>query len=363
MSKFCESDDHAQVEEALRQAIAGASSVVRAGTVMHLPAHDADWQDTGLVLARGEAVSLLSHGVAWISRDFDLRIDGRLSLWYRLGDGPIAKALGATTSFVAERDGPLMLIARLAGQWIDESGRFDPASTLEGGSLSVAAIVWKGEAAASLPAFGAADTTGLAAIEEERIATARPVPRGWGPLWRVGQTAIFCEAVDEGTPPRIACRCRQDAGILKYPLDLALTEDLELAWDWRVERLPSQVAENSAPTHDYLSIAVEFDNGQDVTYFWSSCLPVGTTFRCPLPWWDKVETHIAVRSGQEGLGQWLGERRPILADYRAAVGGSDPTRIVGVWLIALSAFQRSEGLCDFARIRVAGSAREVTIGP
>ena len=30
-------------------------------------------------------------------------------------------------------------------------------------------------------------------------------------------------------------------------------------------------------THDYLSIAVEFDNGQDLTSLWSSALPVGET--------------------------------------------------------------------------------------
>ncbi|MFG1348950.1 DUF3047 domain-containing protein [Xanthobacter autotrophicus] len=364
MSKFFETIDHAQVEQALRDAIARApDDVVRAGAVMHLAAHEAGWEDTGLVLARGEAVSLLSRGVVWMSRALDLGVEGKLSLWYRVGDGPIAKAIDSTTSFVADRDGPLMVIARLAGQWIDETGRFDPASTLEGGALCVAAVVWKGTAAAGLPRFAAGDATGLAASEAARIPAARPVPRGWGPLWRLGQTAIFCEAVEEGAPPHIACRCRQDAGILKYPLDVPLAADVELAWDWRIRQLPSLEAEDSVPTHDYLSIAVEFDNGQDVTYFWSSSLPVGTTFRCPLPGWDKVETHIAVRSGHDGLGAWTSERRPVLADYRAAVGGPDPARIVGVWLIAVSAFQRGEGVCDFARIRLDHAGGEVKVAP
>lgn len=363
MSKFCETIDHTQVAEALRAAIAGAPAVVRAGTVMQLPAHEAGWEDTRLLLARGEEVSLLSRGVVWISRVLGLGVDGKLSLWYRVGDGPIAKAIDATTSFVADRDGPLMVIARLSGDWIDETGRFDPASTLEGGALCVAAVAWRDSAAAGLPIFAEGDTTGLAADEAARIAAVRPLPQGWGPLWRVGQTSIFCEAVEEGAVPRIACRCRQDAGILKYPLDLPLAADVELAWDWRVEQLPSLVAEDTVPTHDYLSIAVEFDNGQDVTYFWSASLPVGTTFRCPLPGWDKVETHIAVRSGRVGLGAWTSERRSVLADYRAAVGGPDPARIVGVWLIALSAFQRGEGVCEFARIRLGHAGGELRVAP
>jgi hypothetical protein len=52
----------------------------------------------------------------------------------------------------------------------------------------------------------------------------------------------------------------------------------------------------------YLSIAVEFENGQDLTYYWSAALPEETAYRCPLPWWDRHETHIAMRSGSAGLG-------------------------------------------------------------
>jgi hypothetical protein len=49
-----------------------------------------------------------------------------------------------------------------------------------------------------------------------------------------------------------------------------------------LEELPSQRPEDRLTSHDYLSIAAEFDDGQDLTYFWSSSLPVGA-FRCPIP--------------------------------------------------------------------------------
>jgi hypothetical protein len=356
-------EDHDRVEAALSQALDRTREAVSSSVVTRLSAKDADWRETGIHVLKGQCISLLSRGVLWIAREFDIGVQGNLALWYRIGDGPIAKALGPTTSFTADRDGPLWLINHLAGQWLDESGRFDAASALDDGALSVAIVAWTGEPTPGLTALARHDASGLAAAEAARLAKAQPTPNGWSPLWRVGQTSIFCEEAGNGEPARIVCRCREDAGILKRPVDLNLTDDIELAWAWRVQELPSAVAEDQPPTHDYLSIAVEFDNGQDLTYFWSSSLPVETAFRCPLPWWDKHETHVVVRSGTRDLGRWLEERRPTLRDYRRAVGGEDPKRIVGVWLIALSPFQRGNGVCDFARIRLAGSATGVVIGP
>lgn len=42
-----------------------------------------------------------------------------------------------------------------------------------------------------------------------------------------------------------------------------------------MDLLPSEVREDTLTTHDYMSIAVEFDNGQDITCYWSAELPVG----------------------------------------------------------------------------------------
>jgi hypothetical protein len=220
-----------------------------------------------------------------------------------------------------------------------------------------------GDPKLGLNALAHRDTSGLAQEEAARLTAEQPIPQGWAPLWRVGHTSIFHEKAGAGEKRHIACRCHQDAGILKYPVDLKLDDDIDLIWSWRVHELPSSVAEDQAPSHDYVSIAVEFDNGQDLTYFWSSSLPVGLAFRCPLPWWDKHETHQVVRSGTRDLGKWLEERRPVLEDYRQSVGGEDPKRIVGVWLIALSPFQRGSGICDFSDIRLVGNRATVDIGP
>ncbi len=363
MQDLRELEDFAATEAALNKALEGAASVVRSSAVVRLPADAGAWLATGLHVLAGQEVTLLSRGVLWLSREHGMGVQGKLALWYRLGDGPIAKALGATTTFVADKDGPLWLINHLAGQWDDVEGNFDPSYQAGGGALSVGAVIWAASARAGLEKLALRDGTGLASDELERLDAARPAPAGWRPLWRVGETSIFCDAPQNGGPARILCRCAEDAGIIKYALDLPLGEATRLAWAWRVDELPSPVAEDQAPTHDYLSIAVEFENGQDLTYIWSSVLAPETSFRCPLPWWDKRETHVVVRSGQEELGRWLEEERSVLADYRRAVGGPDPARIVGVWLIAVSAFQRRRGSCDYARIRLEGGGADVLIGP
>ena len=119
-------------------------------------------------------------------------------------------------------------------------------------------------------------------------------------------------------------------------------------------------AENTLPTHDYVSIAVEFDDGRDLTYYWSATLPPETHYRCPLPNWDQRETHLVVRSGSRGLGAWHREQRPLQADYARAVG-DPPGHIVAVWLIAVSLFQKRSGAADFAEIWLEGGGNRLQV--
>ena len=126
--------------------------------------------------------------------------------------------------------------------------------------------------------------------------------------------------------------------------------------------MPSKRREDTLPTHDYLSIAVEFENGRDLTYMWSAALPEGKVFQCPLPWWDKRETHQVVRSDLAKLGVWLEEEQSVLNDYERAIGGVLPKRITGIWLIAVSVFQKGRGTCSFARIRLKSATGEVLSG-
>ena len=141
---------------------------------------------------------------------------------------------------------------------------------------------------------------------------------------------------------------------------MPLRPGLELRWRWKVDELPIDLAEDTLPSHDYVSIAVEFDDGQDITYYWSAELPEGTVYRCPIPTWAHRETHVVVRSGSKELGRWLDEERDVYADYRRILGG--PAReVVRVWLIANSLFQRGHGRCQYASIRLTDNERTLEV--
>jgi hypothetical protein len=109
-----------------------------------------------------------------------------------------------------------------------------------------------------------------------------------------------------------------------------------------------------------MSLALEFENGRDLTWYWSAALPVGTHYHCPLPTWTARETHWVVRSGADGLGVWHREERRVADDYRAAVGPV-PTRIVAAWLIAVSIFGRRRGRAAFADVVLRDGANELRV--
>jgi hypothetical protein len=135
-------------------------------------------------------------------------------------------------------------------------------------------------------------------------------------------------------------------------VDLPLTEDTRFEFEWLYKQLPALGPETEAATHDYTSIALEFDNGQDLTWFWSGHLAEGTTFPCPLPDWQHRETHMVLQTGEEGLGQWHEHSRAVLEDYRAAIDGPEPSRIVAIWVIGNSLFGRQPAESFFSNARV-----------
>jgi hypothetical protein len=100
------------------------------------------------------------------------------------------------------------------------------------------------------------------------------------------------------------------------------------------------------------SVALEFNDGQDLTWYWSCRLPEGLSYRCPLPHWRRRETHIVVRTGTAGLGRWIDEERPVLADHQTAIGGPAPSRVVRAWLIAQTVPQAGQAVAEFSRIEL-----------
>jgi Protein of unknown function (DUF3047) len=331
--------------------------------VLRLPGNLPPWIDTDLTVSAGDEITWLARGRVVISQELGLWGGPCFHLWARIGRrGTIFKGTRDTYTFRAEQSAALYL-ATYQGEWGTRDGELaTPVEAYESvtGAIDVALVRWKGSASEGLQRLAAAAPADpLIHAELRRLASPAPKPRGWDYLWFLGEGDIFTAARTDGVDS-IAIRTHEDVGILQKPLALELTPETTLSWRWLVSKLPAREAEDTIPTHDYMSIAVEFENGLDLTYYWSAALPVGTVFTCPLPTWAARETHMVVRSGSDGLGVWQRERRNVYEDYRRALG-EPPKRIVAVWLIAVSLFRHGEGAAEIAEIELRGGGETARI--
>lgn len=127
-----------------------------------------------------------------------------------------------------------------------------------------------------------------------------------------------------------------------------------LAWEWKVTRLVegSDLARKSGDDFPArLYVFFDFDSSRlpfteraklalaravhgdtvplaALCYVWDTKAPVGTIV--PNAYTDRVRM-IVVGSGPRGVGDWVGVRRNVLEDYRAAFG-EDPSGITGIAL-------------------------------
>lgn len=328
--------------------------------VFELEAAAPPWTDTGLFVQTGDRITVLLSGRIYLDEAADLWLDPGLQVWARVdGRGPVVRGSRASNTFTSASDGNVELGNANPAEWLDHDGAIGVDPSLYGfmtGGTTVAILRWAAgvDPATALERMAAqSDFEGLLAGEAHRLSEhAGTAPGGWEHLWFLGPSEVFAEA----EPGVISCNTQNTFAIICHDADIALTPDTKLSWSWKVDRLPSALDEDSLPTHDYLSIAVEFDDGLDLTYQWSAGLDMETSYRCPLPHWSERETHLVVRSGGAELGRWLNEDRNVYTDRANAIGGPDPARIIRVWLIAVSIFQHGEGSCSYASIGVTNGA-------
>lgn len=341
------------------------TGIIRDSAWLSMPASQPPWVSCGLHLEPGDEISYFIAGRAYANKALDIYVSPELQVWCRIGaQGPIFRGTRTTHSFRAETGGELYFGNYFPNDWADSSGnrKQDDAVYKEvSGELRILAIRWAGSAAEGLAALaGTGDYAGLLMSELQRLRHPPAAPEGWTYLWHLGPAEIFTKQPGEDGQACIHCRTHADVGILQRPVDLPLADDSEISWRWRVDELPIDLREDSVPSHDYLSIAVEFDNGRDITYYWSSQLPEGTGYDCPLPNWRGKEYHVVIRSGTGGLGEWLAERRNLMDDYRHYMG-DPPARITRVWFIANSIFQRGTGECTYADIVLQSGGQKIQV--
>ena len=342
-----------------------ASAAVAAARLVRLPADEPPWHGTGICVEAGQAYSLFAGGrVQWSQRDPTLYGGPRYHLWARIAPGGrIVNPTCDSGTFVADVAGELELGIYM-GVWKNTAGDLaTPASLYRrlAGGIDVLAIGWRGDPGAGLAALDAgALPPSFFRSERARLQAPQAPPADWNYLLDTGHAGIFADAVGPSGERTIAVDSQDDQGIVCKPVDCALTPRTRLAWRWRVTATPSVLAEDRPQTHDYISIATEFDNGRDLTWIWSSQLAPDTHFHCPISAWSARETHWVVRSGNDALGQWCTEERNVYADVCAAMG-PPPARIVRVWLIAVSSFQHGTARAEFADIALDDGAQRLRV--
>jgi hypothetical protein len=338
---------------------------VRDQAFFFVPAKTPPWFDTGFDCRAGDHLTVFAAGRTYLSRELDLWISPHFQLWYRIGErGEVFRGTRCSHTFTAPSNGRLFLAGYFPGQWATRTGDLavpaDVYSQVEGG-ISALVLRWAAEPLAALKRLAQlADVGAFLSGEIDRLEDPISTPAGWEYLWFVGPSETYTVVPHTHQRQAIACYTHADAAILQKDVPLPFTPDTRLRWSWKTDVLPSRSREDDLFTHDYLSPAVEFDNGQDLTYLWSAELPPETGFRCPIPTWQGRETHVVVRSGQAGLGQWVTEERNLYADYKRWVG-DPPAAIVRVWLIALSLFRRQEGQCEYGNIELLAENQETVV--
>jgi len=155
--------------------------------------------------------------------------------------------------------------------------------------------------------------------------------QGLNPTWTVrvfkGET-VYRIVSDDGNQVLQADSRAAASGLVKK-VDLDPREFPILTWRWKVSGDIPQGDERTKGGDDYAArVYVIFSHWfflktRTLNYIWANRLPQGELLANA---YTGNAMMIAVQSGSEKAGQWLTERRNIVADYRRAFG-EDPPRI------------------------------------
>ena len=155
--------------------------------------------------------------------------------------------------------------------------------------------------------------------------------QGLGAEWTAkvfkGETAY--RVVAQGSGHVLQAESRGAASGLVHKLDLDPRATPILTWRWKVAGTIPQGDERSKAGDDYAARVYVifphwfFPKTRTLNYIWANHLQKGEFLPNA---YTANAMMIAVQSGPQLAGQWLAERRDIVADYRQAFG-EDPPRI------------------------------------
>jgi len=179
--------------------------------------------------------------------------------------------------------------------------------------------------------------------EEERLqifAAADALQQKWRHVRIWGESSWTLAAVGD----RVAIVPSVDGSstALAHPIELDTGKCPVAEWTWRVDALPEQADLASRDSED-VAASLFFVFGDPgalsnprpvptIRYAWSTAAnPPGAIVDSP--YFPGTLRSIVVRSGPDGLGAWVAERRDLRADYEAAFGTppKEPVRVVALF--------------------------------
>jgi hypothetical protein len=162
----------------------------------------------------------------------------------------------------------------------------------------------------------------------QRVVGATGIPDGWSKYETAGgRPAYDFTLVEDEGHRALRLNSRNDHSTITKEVQVSLRATPILEWRWKVLTLPAgadvRKKETSDLTGHIFVIWPRFPamlRSRLIGYVWDTAAPAQTVERS-----RKTGTVVffVLRSGPQGLGQWLTERRNVYEDYRRAFG-EDP---------------------------------------
>jgi hypothetical protein len=204
---------------------------------------------------------------------------------------------------------------------------------------------------ASWPTPVAAEGTIHLTFEESEVG--KP-PSGW--VYRNGNAASVYSVCSEGGKKYLHADARGTAVQIGREMTWSLKDLPMLQWQWRAILFPRNGDERKKATNDsVLGLYVVFGQWplmRVIKYVWSEVLPVGTCLESPF--FSRTEI-VVVESGPGFEGQWVVERRDVLADFRRLFGSKEAAPTArGIGMLTDADNTGSHAIGDYGEIEILG---------
>jgi len=155
------------------------------------------------------------------------------------------------------------------------------------------------------------------------------IPPGWKAYETPGGHPRYdFGVVEDGGHRALRMRSDNEHSTIAHELDVNLATTPTLTWWWKVVSFPAGADLRERATSDatgHLFVIwprfPQMVRSRLIGYVWEPRAPADAIFTSKK---TGTVTYIVLRSGHEGVGAWVEERRDVAADYRRIYGGAPP---------------------------------------